>query len=265
MRPAIIVKKIKSRSLGIAKILFALERPRYERIKNQDAEQCLDCMIAYTDSGGFCVPTSARHRPAAQKVLAGKAYEPQTIAYICSHTKGKDIIHAGTFFGDFLPALSLASHHATVWAFEPNLESFRCAQITCLLNDLKNIRLRNAALGAESGTAAIQVKDGEGRSLGGASRVLDFSRDVAEDHLQAVPKLALDDVIPPDRMVGVLQLDVEGYEREALAGSMKTITRNLPIIILETVPDFQWMEENILALGYKKAGEVERNSVFAVR
>jgi FkbM family methyltransferase len=150
---------------------------------------------------------------------------------MCANAGGGDIVHAGTFFGDFLPALSRAVEPArTVWAFEPSLESFRCATITIALNDLANIELTRAALGPKSGNLSLRTIDDEGRKLGGASHF-----DPAEG-TEMAPQVRLDDVVPADRAVSIIQLDVEGYEGQALKGCRETIRRNRPIIILETVP-----------------------------
>src|SRR5438477_11756587 len=89
-------------------------------------EQVLRCQIAYNEFGGFCVPTSSLHRPAARKILAGQVHEPQTIAFVAAHGEHGDIVHAGAYFGDFLPGLSRACAPAyRIWAFEPNHANYR--------------------------------------------------------------------------------------------------------------------------------------------
>jgi hypothetical protein len=76
--------------------------------------------------------------------------------------------------------------------------------------------------------------------------------------------LSLDSAIPPDRPVSVLHLDVEGYEQNALTGGMQTIARWKPVLILESVPEASWIEENIAPLGYARRASVNNNSVFSV-
>lgn len=46
----------------------------------------------------------------------------------------------------------------------------------------------------------------------------------------------LDEIIPADRHIGVIQLDIEGYEADALKGARDTVRRCQPIIVLETIP-----------------------------
>jgi FkbM family methyltransferase len=217
--------------------------------------------------GGYCVPESSRHRPAAQKILSNGVYEPETIRFIRANCGAGDIVHAGTYFGDFLPALSKAlAPEARIWAFEPNTENYRCARITVEINGLKNVVLANSGLGARAERMQIMTVDQNGHALGGASRLVP---DVPEGmaHTQSVQVVTVDEVVGPDRNVSILQLDVEGHEKEALAGALKTIRRCLPIIILETLPESillrsAWFAENVLGLGYRPFGKVHGNVIY---
>lgn len=227
------------------------------------AEETLGCCIAYTESGGFCVPLSSRHRPAARTILQGGVYEPETIAFLTANCGAGDIVHAGAYFGDFLPALSRAcAARAQVWAFEPNPENFRCAGVTCAINGLNNVRLMNSGLGPARAQAVMQVRDQTGRALGGSSQLVEEAGGLSDRLTTAVDLVALDDVVPADRQVSVIQLDVEGFEQQALVGAVKTIARCLPILLLETLPAQAWLEANILSLGYRLDRKVHSNQVL---
>lgn len=196
-------------------------------------------ILASNKYGAYCIPASAAHRPAARVVIAGEVWERDTVEFMTANCKSGDIITAGTFFGDFLPALSVAAAaHGTVWAFEPNPESYRCAAITALLNDLRNVKLTNAALGENTETRRLVVRDFTGRALGGASQIADVNGNVGNRGRDTVPVdvVAIDDAVPATAAVSILQLDVEGFEEFALAGAINTIERNRPFLILETVP-----------------------------
>ena len=185
--------------------------------------------LAYNRYGGYCIPSTAKDRPAAQRIIAGLVWEESTIEYIIAHCGDGDVITAGTFFGDFLPALSRGIvSGATVWAFEPNPESYRCAAMTLLINDLRNVCLMNAALGERRGEGELIVADFEGKALGGVSQMRGT---VGQDgvrgaHAVPVTVVAIDDVVPATNVVSVLQLDVEGAESAALTGAMATIRRS---------------------------------------
>ena len=91
----------------------------------------LSAVIAYNEFGGYVIPNESIDRPAAQSVLSGAVWEKTTIEYMIAQAGGGDIVHAGTYFGDFLPALSVGiAPGAKVWAFEPNSVNYRCAAMT---------------------------------------------------------------------------------------------------------------------------------------
>ena len=236
--------------------------------ETSEALENLGHEISYNKYGGYCVPFSSRHRPAAQKILCNKIYEPKTIEYMIKNCGRGDIVHAGTYFGDFVPALSrAAAADAKVWAFEPNPENYLCAKITIEINGLKNVVLTNAGLGDKHETVFMQTVDEDGRALGGASQIIPgLSRDDAGS--VPVKIVRVDDSVDPGREVSILQLDVEGHLKEALSGSLETIRRCLPIIILEVFPDrtlldSDWFSENILSLGYSETDKLHENAVFS--
>jgi len=200
-------------------------------------------------------------------VLSGQVHEPQTIAYMIANCGNRDIVHAGTFFGDFLPALSRSLHpQALLWAFEPSRENYRCARITMEINSSSNVRLTHAGLGATRQQLFVATSDADGKPLGGGSHIV--TEPSSSKNTVPVDIVAIDDVIPAARDVGILQLDVEGYEKEALSGALATIRRCKPILILEVLPQSdleqsEWFSANILRLGYAKVTKLHANSVYS--
>lgn len=224
----------------------------------------MDGVIAKNKYGGYFVPFTVQHRYAAKKILKGEIYEPDTINFIKNNCKNGDIIHAGTFFGDFLPILSHSlSKNSTLWAFEPNPENFRSAQITCLINNLKNIKLYNYALGTEKSQSIMQIKSGQDL-LGGASRIV--SKKTKGETIPIVIN-PIDDIIPKESLVSIIQLDIEGYEKEALIGGLKTINRCKPIIIIEdnnNIIQSNWFADNILSMGYEVNQKIHNNTLLSI-
>ncbi len=221
----------------------------------------LKCSIAYNVYGGYCVPESSRHRPACKAILANDVWEPQTIELMRRSCGDGDIVHAGTFFGDFLPALSAAlKPGAKVWAFEPSRENYRCAKITSELNGLGNVELVHAALGAQCMAARVKTVDATGIPMGGSAQV-------GDDGDETVDVVTIDDVTD-GRQVSIVQLDVEGYERQALEGALRLIRRCRPMLILETLKgstllESQWFADSILAHGYRQISSVHDNAVLS--
>jgi FkbM family methyltransferase len=224
------------------------------------------CTIAHNRYGQYCVPLSSSHRPAAKAILAARVHEPLTLRFIGSNCGEGDIVHAGAFFGDFLPALSRAcSDRSKVWAFEPNPENYRCARATLQINGLSNVELRNAALGSRPSCLPLKIVDGRGRALGGRSRILkDKAQLTGTVLVEVVP---LDQVICDSRNVSIIHLDVEGYELAALRGAIGTIRRCRPILVIEALPgseifEGRWFVDSIRGLGYEFQQSVHRNRIY---
>ncbi|THH34622.1 FkbM family methyltransferase [Aliishimia ponticola] len=216
--------------------------------------------IATNCYGRYCVPSDLIKRPAAWAVLRGNVHEPDTLDFMRTHAGTGDIVHAGTFFGDFLPALSgTMARNAKIWAFEPGPENHKAAEQTVAINALRNVTLTNAALSDRAGRLFFKTHDATGNPIGGVSRI------VPQDGpgVQKVNALMLDYTVPQDRDVSILQLDVEGHEKEALLGAIHTIGRCAPILILEYMDDFRWLRRHFGRFGYKPAGKVHGNFVYA--
>jgi FkbM family methyltransferase len=225
------------------------------------------CTLTYNEYGSYCVPEHAAHRPACQAILAHRVWEPETVRFMRDHCADGDIVHAGTFFGDFLPALSSAlAPGAMLIAFEPVAENYQCAKVTATLNGLSNVSLTQAGLGANPARLKMITHDDHGRSLGGGSTIV--NADSAEGD-QDVAIIRVDDSVRPDHYVSVIQLDIEGHEKAALEGALQTILHWRPILILETLPgstltSSTWFEPKILRIGYKPIGKLHDNEVYAV-
>jgi len=223
----------------------------------------LRCVVAYNPHGAYCIPRAAMHRPCAQTVLAGGTHEPETVELLCRHAARGDVIHAGTFFGDMLPAVGRACGPGLLlWAWEPNPESWRCAAVTVALNGLSDVRLSHAALGATAGPGLLRVADRDGIALGGKSELVAAIDAATGERGAAVAVERVDDVVPADRAVALVHLDVERGEQEALAGALATIRRCRPALVLETLPDAAWIATHLSPLGYVPAGRVGPNTLL---
>jgi FkbM family methyltransferase len=226
----------------------------------------LSATIANNEYGSYCIPRRAIQRPAVQAILRGEVWEKNTLEFISRHCAEGDIVHAGTFFGDFIPYLSNSLKcGAQIWAFEPNPTSFKCAQITILLNELKNVNIFNSGLSDYSKDAQMHTYDADGKSRGGSSEILTKQSDVDSSLTEMVSLVSIDETIPSDRVVSVIQLDVEGFEEFALSGAFSVIDRCKPILILELLPKESWLIDNIYSRGYEMAGKVCGNYIFKIK
>jgi FkbM family methyltransferase len=222
-----------------------------------------DAVLGRNDHGLYCVPRSSLHRPVAQTILDARVWEPSTLDLLRGVRSDGDVVHAGTFFGDFIPALAQSrAAGAHVWAFEPNRENYECARVTIELNSLENVTLTHAGLDESSGTALLATSDRLGLPAGGRSRLIDDGARERWSESEEVKLVAVDDVVSSDRDVAVIQLDVEGHEQQALTGAMRTIARCRPLIVLESPPRDRWIAEHLAPLGYLVAGTVDENTIL---
>ena len=246
--------------------MLARKSPR-RRTYGTKSDKILDCCIAYNDFGAYCIPFSSYRRVLTQTVLNGEVWEPETVSFIRDHCGKGDVVHGGAYFGDFLPAVATSlDRNAKLWAFEPSPENFRCASITKLLNNLENVELIQNGLGSCQGPAQIVVK-AEGKPLGPAAWIIDekTSSPAAPDDAEvvAIKVTAIDDVVPNDRHVSIIHLDLEGYELAAIDGAMQTIRRCRPILIIEVFfNDEEWLLTKLKPLGYRRATNFGANLVM---
>lgn len=140
--------------------------------------------------------------------------------------------------------MRMAEHFERVFTFEPEPITFACLEKNCA--DVPNIEVRKEALGARRGRCAMKR-----RSLS-SHTVIDGDSC---------------DVVPLDELglwnVDLLQLDVEGYEFEALKGAEQTIEASHPIIQLELrnfTTKYGSSDEEVRAwlgtLGYRQVAQV---------
>lgn len=191
-------------------------------------------LLAENKYGRYCVPKNSKHRLAPKAVLKGEVWEQETIDFILSHCD-QDLIHAGAYFGDMLPAFSTLQK---VWAFEPCKENYDCAIETIKLNHISNVHLVNAAVSNSTGTSVLMTrKPNQKKDLGGASRIV--KNTTAVGRTESIKTVTIDKTIPDDRVISIIHLDVEGHELFALKGAKNTIERCSPILILETKSDIK--------------------------
>lgn len=224
----------------------------------------MDYVLGENQYGRYCIPAESRHRPAARAILAGEVWEPETTAFIADQGRHGDVVTGGAYFGDMLPAAAMGGH--TVYAAEPNPVNFAAAQSTLEANGIANVRLLNAGFGAKAGARRIEVAAAGGEPHGGGSWItsqLRISRRAATRLPCAL--VVIDDLVPPERDVALIHLDVEGFEKQALRGAMGTIERCLPQLLLESRPRSGHVARRLASLGYRDVAEMDGNTLLSAR
>jgi FkbM family methyltransferase len=134
--------------------------------------------------------------------------------------------------------------------------------------NINNLTLLNAGLGESSNKKKILTHDQDGTSMGGTSRFVNNIDDFSDERTEAVTIMSLDTVITEKDKVSIIQLDVEGYEEQALKGAMEIITTSKPILILEcwhpTMFDSDFFQNEIMPLGYTRGPNLHDNAVLKI-
>lgn len=211
--------------------------------------------------GLYYIPENQLHRRAAQVVAEGNIWESETIDFIIENLNNQSAISAGSYFGDFLPALSKETDQ-TIFTYEPVPEQFDYAKKTIALNNLQNVVIENLALSNKNGSVIMELCDPQSDEmllLGGGSRIVPQKSKTTIK----VRSTTLDSLIPNDCEISVIHLDVEGHEGQALEGASRLIKKNLPIIIVESFPE-KFFQTYLSPLGYTHQGIVARNHIIRI-
>jgi FkbM family methyltransferase len=140
-----------------------------------------------------------------------------------SKFENKCIIDAGAFIGDSALILSPLTS-SNVYAFEPTSKYYNYLLETIKLNNLNNVVPIQAALGAECGRIKINVADS-------CSTVL--TPNIEPEGFEEIDLMTLDSFVEKNKLeVGLIKVDIEGYEQEFLKGAENTIMKQRPTLII---------------------------------
>ncbi len=139
-------------------------------------------------------------------------------------TPGMTVWDVGANAGFYTLAFSrLTGALGRVYAFEPLPENAYNLLTHLRLNDIRNVTLVEAAVGAAEGTVgfAVAASNSMGRVSAGTSDLV-------------VPCLTLDSFVEqhPDSAPDLLKIDIEGGESALLEGGARFLSRNTPPIVL---------------------------------
>lgn len=151
---------------------------------------------------------------------------------------GTTCLDVGANIGYYTMWMSrLSLRGGSVHAFEPNPLTFSFLQENVQANGLENVFVNNVAVGQRTETTLINLDlplpaegpDGGVQNLGGWSLV---RRRKGEHQVQVV---SIDDYVAQKKIekVSFIKIDVEGFEREVLAGARQTLEKMRPVIMIE--------------------------------
>ncbi len=132
----------------------------------------------------------------------------------------KDFLDCGAFVGESALMFERDYHPKKIYSFEPLLDNYTLLLDTIKINNLNKVIPINKGVGKKSGTAYICAQ-------GSASYISDKNGDVK------IELISIDEfTIERNLSVGLIKLDVEGYEFAALEGAKKTIEKFKPVLLI---------------------------------
>jgi len=170
---------------------------------------------------------------------------------------GKDAIEIGANIGTHTVSMArkLAGMGRRLLAVEPQPVVFQNMCANLALNALFNVSVENAACGDTAGWLTFSAPDYlRENNFGGVSMREDGGGN------QRVRAVRLDDIVADDFDVGLIKIDVEGFEQKVLEGATQTIARCRPTLYLENdrLDRSAALIEWLWATGYKMWWHVPR-------
>lgn len=193
------------------------ERNALRQIEDQHASSLLRLNSEYFAYARYIIPIKL--------ITTTVFYYKYFISELLDDTKFKNkaIIDVGGSFGD---SALIFSHETTsnVHVFEPTTKMFNLAKKIIIENEIKNVVLNKLALGNKHEFQKISVDD-------------DFSsltRQSANDFdTENVEVVTLDSYVEANDLdVGLIKVDIEGFEKKFLMGAEKTIRKYAPVLII---------------------------------
>ena len=144
-------------------------------------------------------------------------------------------IDVGAHTGAYTLAAHQANNNGTVISFEPHFMNFARLSLNARANNFstKNLYMMGVGDKCEASTFSISTNLDyltTGGAIGIKPSGINFPIDV----------VALDDFINLNShgKIGIIKIDVEGYESKCLTGALKILTASKPIIFFECIDDF---------------------------
>jgi FkbM family methyltransferase len=165
-------------------------------------------------------------------VLSGHPYEPGIAATFnrCVE-RGMAVVDVGANIGCLTMLLaSLVTASGLVVAVEPNPENIKLLEASRRVNGFDQVLVVQAAAGRRTGLLALNVSHSNGMT----GELPQDADAVFASH--PVPCFALDAILPKNRRFGLIKIDTEGAELNALIGLSETIDRDRPVIVSEFSP-----------------------------
>jgi FkbM family methyltransferase len=127
----------------------------------------------------------------------------------------------------------LAQHGRTMLAFEPQPVIFQQLCANLALNGLTNVRALPFACGRENGAVTFEVPDYQSVGNFGSTSMSDEKRGAGGTGRQEIVQCVRLDSLVTSGAVGLIKIDVEGFEQRVLEGCEGILARCHPLLYVE--------------------------------
>jgi FkbM family methyltransferase len=159
-------------------------------------------------------------------------YEPHITALFRDRVRpGMHVLDIGANIGYYtMLSASLVGPSGSVTAIEPNPDSVRLLEASRRANSFDNVTVLQLAAGRERGLLVLHGSYGNVMTSAAPDEA------TALINSTTVPSFKVDDLIPRDKKIDFVKIDVEGAEYNALLGASELIKRCHPTIVSEFSP-----------------------------
>jgi FkbM family methyltransferase len=152
--------------------------------------------------------------------------------------ESKQFLDVGANMGYYSLGLARINPLLNVQAFEPQPKTHSVLSKNVISNQLSNqVTTHNIGLGSKEETLTMFIPAFTGS---GGGSFADLHSEEGQAQKVVVPVKLLDDIIPIDLSVDLMKIDVEGFEYEMLKGSLKTLIKFKPTVVIELLR--KWMK-----------------------
>jgi FkbM family methyltransferase len=243
--------------------LFGLTFDSLPTLKSKSLTISRTTRLIDGDWGRFLVLTTDRDIPTA--ILNEGSWAKRDIELFKKHiAEGDCVLDVGTHVGHHTIVFSrLVGDRGLVLAVEAQRAMFQLLNANCIINGAFNVRPFHMAASDHVHEVMLYPisYSGEG-NFGSLGVNTEAQRSAEHNEGETVTAGCLDDLVERycgDRRIGFIKIDVQTYEKYAIRGLFRTLTKDRPKIFLEVAPfwmkragyDYREIYRTLGSLGYR--------------